>query len=148
MYSKCSTVFQMIAVVAKLWIQKLLGHMQDSLEEWTLLYLRHLELIWKFLCRLQKEQIPSVWWPMATFVSTCYQKRLYFFTVNLPAEHFFIYILLHSMNHHYKNLVLFCFYGTESAALPTVANSLCNVFHCSNNTSISSIVLAIYNFFF
>jgi hypothetical protein len=35
----------MTAVVAKLRIQKLLGHIWDSLEEKTLLYLRYLELI-------------------------------------------------------------------------------------------------------
>jgi len=66
---------------------------------------------------------------------------------NLPAERFITYTLLYSINHCYKNLVLFCFYGIESAALPTVANSLCNVLHCSGNTSISSIILQFRSFF-
>jgi hypothetical protein len=34
----------MTKIAAELCVQKLLGHIQDSLEEWTLLYLRHLEL--------------------------------------------------------------------------------------------------------
>jgi hypothetical protein len=141
MYSKWTKVFQMTAVAAELWIQKLLGHIRDSLEEWTLFYLRHLELIWKFLCRLPEEWIPSVWWPRLSVHST--RKGFISLVFNLPAERFIIYILLHSINHCYKNLVLFCFYGIESAALPTVANSLCNVFHCSGNTSTASIILAI-----
>lgn len=137
-YSKCSKVFQMTAIAAELWIQKLLGHIQYSLEEWTLLYLRYLELIWKFLCRLQEEQIAAVWWPHLSV--HCIRIGFISLVFNLPAERFIIYILLYCINHHYKNLVLFCFYGTESAALPTVANSLCNVFHCSGNSSISSIL--------
>jgi len=116
MYSQCLKVFQMTAVAAELWIQKLFGHIRDSLEDWTLLYLGHLELIWKLLRRLREEQIPSVWWPYLSVHSI--RKGFISVMFNLPAEHFIVYILLYSINHCYKNLVLFCFLASSQLHYP------------------------------
>jgi hypothetical protein len=77
MYSQCYSVFQLTAVVTKLRMQKLLGHVMGSWKNEQLSIMTP-ELI-LFISK-QKQRRTNTLFLIAKFSSIFYKKRLYFFS--------------------------------------------------------------------